>query len=65
MTTEPLGLPITFAPTFERLIKEAPYDTTGRNYVYGIAATPKGEYHKIASYYQWQQRVEKLLLSDA
>ncbi|MFF3645502.1 aromatic prenyltransferase [Streptomyces sp. NPDC002564] len=64
MTTEPLGLPITFAPTFERLIKEAPYDTTGRNYVYGIAATPKGEYHKIASYYQWQKKVENLLRSD-
>ncbi|QES44683.1 MULTISPECIES: aromatic prenyltransferase [Streptomyces] len=65
MTPEPLGLPITFAPTFERLIKEAPYDTTGRNYVYGIASTPKGEYHKIASYYQWQKRVENLLRSDS
>ncbi|MFD4628913.1 aromatic prenyltransferase [Streptomyces sp. NPDC058284] len=65
MTPEPLGLPIEMAPTFERLIKNAPYDTTGRNYIYGIAATPKGEYHKIASYYQWQKRVENLLRSDA
>ncbi|MEV0253811.1 aromatic prenyltransferase [Streptomyces sp. NPDC050732] len=64
MTPEPLGLPVDLAPTFERLIKGAPYDTEGRNYVYGIASTPKGEYHKIASYYQWQKRVEKLLRAD-
>ncbi|MEU8954662.1 aromatic prenyltransferase [Streptomyces sp. NPDC048518] len=65
MTPEPLGLPIDLAPTFDRLIRNAPYDTTGRNYVYGIASTPKGEYHKIASYYQWQKRVENLLRSDS
>ncbi|MEU6994997.1 aromatic prenyltransferase [Streptomyces sp. NPDC046465] len=63
MTPEPLGLPVDLAPTFERIIKDAPFE--GHNYVYGIASTPKGEYHKIATYYQWQKRVEKLLHSDA
>ncbi|MFK4071313.1 aromatic prenyltransferase [Streptomyces sp. NPDC029674] len=65
MTPEPLGLPVKMTPVFDRLLKNAPYSTEGHNFVYGIAATPKGEYHKVASYYQWQKRVEGLLHSES
>ncbi|GAA2916861.1 hypothetical protein GCM10020221_11080 [Streptomyces thioluteus] len=59
-TTDPLGLPVQVDPVIEKIVKDAPY-TAGEQYVYGIAATPKGENHKIQSYYQWHTRVESLL----
>ncbi|MER5933266.1 aromatic prenyltransferase [Streptomyces sp. NPDC002054] len=60
-TVDPLGLPVDMDPSLQRLVKEAPYDTTGRQFVYGISATPKGEAHKIQSYYQWHDRVVSML----
>ncbi|MGW0615488.1 aromatic prenyltransferase [Streptomyces sp. NPDC002788] len=60
-TTAPLELPVDIDPSLERLVKEAPYDTAGRQFVYGISATPKGEFHKIQSYYQWHDRVVSML----
>ncbi|MFF1308055.1 aromatic prenyltransferase [Streptomyces sp. NPDC058307] len=60
-TTAPLELPVDMDPSLERLVKEAPYDTVGRQFVYGISATPKGEFHKIQSYYQWHDRVVSML----
>lgn len=60
-TTAPLELPVDMDPSLARLVTEAPYDTTGRQFVYGISATPKGEFHKIQSYYQWHDRVVSML----
>ncbi|MER5349522.1 aromatic prenyltransferase [Kitasatospora sp. NPDC002551] len=64
MTPEPLTLPVTVAPQIVRLVKDAPYSTEGRNFVYGVTVTPKGEYHKIQSYYQWRRPVEKMLVAE-
>ncbi|MER6031961.1 aromatic prenyltransferase [Streptomyces sp. NPDC001851] len=60
-TVDPLGLPVDVDPGLARLVNEAPYDTTGRQFVYGVSATPKGEFHKIQSYYQWHDRVVAML----
>ncbi|MEU2717912.1 aromatic prenyltransferase [Streptomyces sp. NPDC007205] len=60
-TVDPLGLPVDIDPSLARLVNEAPYDTTGRQFVYGVSATPKGEFHKIQSYYQWHDRVVSML----
>ncbi|MEU5682595.1 aromatic prenyltransferase [Streptomyces venezuelae] len=65
MTPEPRGLAVEMTPVFDRLLENAPYSTEGHNFVYGIASTPKGEYHKVASYYQWQSTVEGLLHSES
>jgi hypothetical protein len=64
-TPDPMALPVTIDPKIEKLIKDAPYGSAGHRYVYGITVTPKGEYHKIQKYYQWQTRVEKMLSADA
>ncbi|CAN3981614.1 aromatic prenyltransferase [Kitasatospora purpeofusca] len=65
MTPEPLALPVTVAPQIVRLVQDAPYSTEGRNFVYGVTVTPKGEYHKIQSYYQWRRPVEKMLVAES
>ncbi|MBR8641426.1 prenyltransferase [Streptomyces tuirus] len=64
-TRDAMALPVDIAPPIEKLVKDGPYGTAGSRFVYGITVTPKGEYHKIQKYYQWQTRVEKLLSADA
>ncbi|MBH1935831.1 prenyltransferase [Streptomyces sp. AV19] len=64
-TPDPLALPVQIDPAIERLVKDAPYGSAGHRFVYGVTVTPKGEYHKIQKYYQWQTRVEKMLSADA
>ncbi|MFF2188852.1 aromatic prenyltransferase [Streptomyces sp. NPDC058155] len=59
-TTDPLGLPLDIGPGIEKLVKNPPY-TAGEQYVYGVSVTPRGEFHKIQSYYQWHARVESML----
>ncbi len=56
---------MTVAPQIVRLVQDAPYSTEGRNFVYGVTVTPKGEYHKIQSYYQWRRPVEKMLVAES
>lgn len=60
-TPDPMALPVHIDPRIEKLVKDAPYSTAGRQFVYGVSATPKGEHHKIQSYYQWQSRVSGML----
>ncbi|MFJ3969424.1 aromatic prenyltransferase [Streptomyces parvus] len=64
-TPDPMALPVRIDPRIEQLVKDAPIGSAGHRYVYGVTATPKGEYHKIQKYYQWQTRVEKMLAADA
>lgn len=59
-TKDPLGLPLDIDPAIEKLVKNAPY-TAGEQYVYGVSVTPKGEFHKIQSYWQWHARVVSML----
>lgn len=59
-TTDPLGLRLEVGPGIEKLVKNAPYPA-GDQYVYGVSVTPRGEFHKIQSYYQWYARVESML----
>jgi hypothetical protein len=64
VTTDPLGLPLPVDESIESLVNNAPYPA-GEYYIYGVAVTPKGESHKIQSYYQWQPRVESMLKAVA
>ncbi|GCB50864.1 hypothetical protein SNL152K_8211 [Streptomyces sp. NL15-2K] len=64
-TPDPMALPVQMDPIIEKLVKDAPYGSAGHRFVYGVTVTPKGEYHKIQKYYQWQTRVEAMLSSDA
>ncbi|WP_372411218.1 aromatic prenyltransferase [Streptomyces luteireticuli] len=64
-TTDPLALPVSVDPAFVKLVQDAPLGSAGHRYVYGVTVTPKGEYHKIQKYFQWQTRVEKMLSADA
>jgi hypothetical protein len=62
MTPDPMALPVRIEPKIERFIKNAPYDTDDRQFVYAIAATARGEYHKLQSYYAWKPQVENQLM---
>ncbi|MDQ0955789.1 hypothetical protein QFZ24_009798 [Streptomyces phaeochromogenes] len=59
-TTDPLGLPVEAGPGIGKLVESAPYPA-GDQYVYGVSVTPRGEIHKLQSYYQWHARVESML----
>ncbi|MFD9393214.1 aromatic prenyltransferase [Streptomyces sp. NPDC060000] len=62
MTPDPTTLPVRIEPKIEHFVKNAPYSTDDRQFVYAITSSPKGEYHKLQSYYRWQPRVENVLL---
>ncbi|MCX5096740.1 aromatic prenyltransferase [Streptomyces sp. NBC_00365] len=62
MTPDPTTLPVRIEPKIEHYVNEAPYSTDDRQFVYAITSSPKGEYHKLQSYYKWQSRVENILL---
>ncbi|MFB7248857.1 aromatic prenyltransferase [Streptomyces populi] len=62
MTPDPTTLPVRIEPKIEHYLDEAPYSTDDRQFVYAITSSPKGEYHKLQSYYKWQPRVENILL---
>ncbi|KOV57734.1 aromatic prenyltransferase [Streptomyces sp. MMG1121] len=62
MTPDPTTLPVRIEPKIEHYVKNAPYSTDDRQFVYAITSSPKGEYHKLQSYYKWQSRVENVLL---
>lgn len=64
MTSDPMTLPVRIEPKIEQFVKKAPYSTADRQFVYGITASPGGEYHKLQSYYQWQPGVQHFLLAS-
>lgn len=64
MTSDPMTLPVQIEPKIEQFVKKAPYSTADRQFVYGITASPGGEYHKLQSYYQWQPGVQHFLLAS-
>lgn len=62
MTSDPMTLPVRIEPEIEHFVKNSPYSTDDRQFVYAITSSPHGEYHKLQSYYQWQPRVRNILL---
>lgn len=62
MTPDPTMLPVRIEPAIEDFVKNAPYSTDDRQFVYAITSAPGGEYHKLQSYYAWQSQVENTLL---
>jgi hypothetical protein len=62
MTPDPTTLPVRIEPKIEHYVKNAPYSTDDRQFVYAITSSAKGEYHKLQSYYAWQSRVVNILL---
>ncbi len=62
MTSDPMTLPVHIEPKIEHFVKNSPYSTDDRQFVYAITSSPKGEYHKLQSYYKWQSRVKNVLL---
>ncbi|MFF4276000.1 aromatic prenyltransferase [Streptomyces sp. NPDC001536] len=62
MTQDPMTLPVRIEPKIERYVREAPSLTAEPQFVYAIAATPSGEYHKLQSFYKWKPHVENVLL---
>jgi hypothetical protein len=62
MTPDPTTLPVRIEPKIEHYVKNAPYSTDDRQFVYAITSSATGEYHKLQSYYAWQPRVENVLL---
>lgn len=62
MTQDPMTLPVRIEPKIERYVRQAPSLTAEPQFVYAIAATPAGEYHKLQSFYRWKPHVENVLL---
>jgi hypothetical protein len=62
MTSDPSTLPVRIEPKIEHFVRNSPYSTDDRQFVYAITSTPTGEYHKLQSYYKWQSRVKNILL---
>jgi hypothetical protein len=62
MTSDPTALPVRIEPKIEHFVKNSPYSTDDRQFVYAITSSPSGEYHKLQSYYKWQSRVKNILL---
>jgi Aromatic prenyltransferase Orf2 len=62
MTSDPMTLPVRIEQRIEHFIKNSPYSTNGSQFVYAIASSSTGEYHKLQSYYRWQPRVKNILL---
>jgi hypothetical protein len=64
-TPDPTSLPVRIEPHIEEFIRRAPqYDNANRRFVYAIAATPKGEYHKLQSYLRWRPQLLDIMLVD-
>ena len=62
MTPDPTALPVDIEPKIDNFLRNAPYSTDDRQFVYAITSAPTGEYHKLQSYYRWKSRVENFLL---
>ena len=58
MTPDPTTLPVHIEPKIANFLKDAPYSTDDRQFVYAVTSAPGGEYHKLQSYYQWKSRVQ-------
>lgn len=66
MTPDPLGLGVPIESRIERFVHHAPHDPTDRRFVYAIASSATGEYHKLQSYLRWRPRMlNVMLLSDS
>lgn len=66
MTQDLATLPVPVEPKIDEFVRNAPYGSAERRFVYAITATPAGEYDKLQSYYQWRPRMGNLmLLSDS
>jgi hypothetical protein len=56
-TNDPTQLPIHLDPTIQKFIHHVQHTQTDPRFVYAVASSPNGEYHKLQSYYRWQPRV--------
>jgi hypothetical protein len=61
MTPNPMALPVHLDPTIERFVRDVPCGSAERKFVYAVAATATGEYHKLQSYYEWRPRILDLV----
>lgn len=62
MTQDLTTLPIPVEPKIDEFVRNAPYGSAERRFVYAVTATPAGEYDKLQSYYQWRPRMGNLML---
>jgi hypothetical protein len=53
-TTDLSALPIPVEPEIAQFTQSVPYGSAKRKFVYGIALTPEGEYHKLEAHLKWQ-----------
>jgi hypothetical protein len=53
-TTDLTALPIPVDPEIAQFTQSVPYGGANRKFVYGIALTPHGEYHKLEAHLKWQ-----------
>ncbi|WP_405792434.1 aromatic prenyltransferase [Streptomyces sp. NBC_01506] len=53
-TTDLSTLPVRLDPGIEQFVKSVPYGDADRKFVYGVAASPEGEYYKLESHYKWK-----------
>ncbi|WP_225837201.1 aromatic prenyltransferase [Streptomyces sp. NK08204] len=64
MTQDLTELPIPVDFEIEKFSKKVPCADGERRFVYAIAASSKGEYHKVQSYYRWRPQMLKQMLID-
>jgi hypothetical protein len=62
MTTDLLGLPVPVDPKIQQFAREYPCAAAERRFVYAVTVSPKGEYNKLQSYYQWRPLMLNLML---
>jgi hypothetical protein len=54
MTPDPMTLPIPLDPKIDKFVRRMQDAGTESKFVCGVASSPRGEYYKLQSYYQWR-----------
>ena len=61
MTPDPSALPVALDPAIEQFLREVPYDAAGRKLFYAAISATEGEFYKVQTYYQWQDRTLNIM----
>ena len=64
MASDPMELPIPIEPRIEKFVKRMQYSNPQSKFVCAVASSPRGEYYKLQSYYQWRPWIVDLMAAE-
>ena len=64
MTSDPMALPIPIEPRIEKFVKRMQDAGPESKFVCAVASSPRGEYYKLQSYYQWHPWIVDLMAAE-